>query len=239
MNTVYIDFEYDNNGDIIEIGAICVAGGYILKEFHCFIRRDIYLYKYNVCAHNSHCIHPSILNINGIYEEWAFNDFKNFFLSIKGIITIKGHGKDITKSSLENQFSFLKELPINYVQVNLPVWSVRQYEKSHIAALGMKLCTRLISCNRDNHKMSYQPTWLIQGKTPNHTKIAKLAYGAHCALIDCYEMAFYDEKLELFCCDEHFANYFICETTPGILPAYDDSFNPLIVHSPLIFIDDD
>lgn len=228
MNTVYLDFEYCNNKDIIEIGAICVSSGYILKEFHCFIRRDIKLYPYNVCAENSHCIHPSVLNMNGINEECAFTDFENFFSSLKGKIIIKGHGDDVTKKSLENKFPFLKNYVSKYSQVNLPIWSMRQFEKSHIAAFNMKLTTNLISCHRDNHKIPYKPTWLYKGETPNHTKIAKFAYGAHCALIDCYEMAFYERKLDLYCCDMHFVDYFTCNITPGIQPAYDTSSNPFV-----------
>ena len=237
MNNVYLDFECDNKSDIIEIGALLISNGAILKEFHCFIRRDISLYHYNICAYNSHCIHPMVLHINGLPEEIAFEDFKNFILSIKGNINIRGHGNDVTKTYLESKFPFLRDLPINYLQVYLPVWKDRQYEKFHICALNMKNATRLISCHRDNHKMKFNPTWKHNEITPNHTGIARLTCGFHCALIDCYEQAFYEQKLDYYCCDTHFAINYVYDIIPVVKPYFDTSFNPLIVHSPLEFND--
>lgn len=236
MNQVYLDFEYDNNGDVIEIGAIYVFGYYIHNYFHCFIKREITnLHRFNVCSQNSHCIHHLTLHLDGITFDLAMSEFENFFENIDGPISIKGHGDDILQDNLENKYSFLKRIDVTYDQVNLLPWKDRQFEKSHIAAFNMKNVTNLIPCHRKNHGLKYNPSWLYQFKTPNHTKIAKLSYGAHCALIDCFEMAFYENSLIHYCCDDHFKDYFITETTRPIEPCFETSYNPLIVHPPLVF----
>lgn len=210
MNTVYFDLEYDNNGNIIEIGALNIFNNNIINQFHCFIRTHVdNIFLYNRCAQNSHCIPSVVLHNQGFLLSDALIELKLFFSEIKGSIQIKGHGEDIKKDNMEKLFPFLKDFKIIYLQVNLPIWELRQYEKYHIAAHNMKYTSLLIPCHYKNHGLRFYPYWMIKNKKPTHSMIAKFAYGAHCALVDCYELAFYENKLEIYCCDTHFSNYFL------------------------------
>lgn len=226
MNNVYFDLEYDNNKDIIEIGAIHVCAGQLCNEFHRFVRQEIRPFEYGRCAQNSHCIHPMVLQINGLSEADALNDLKLFFKAIKGPFVLKGNGEDMTKSNLESLFPFLKEYEVTYKQVHLPNWCVRLYEPSHISTLCMKQTTNLLSCHRDFHTMKYRPNWILRAETPNHTKISKFVYGAHCALFDCFELAFYENNLPHYCCDMHFKECFVYNPECISPPTYDACTNP-------------
>lgn len=240
MNSVYMDLEYDSNCNIIEMAALWVQSGCIKNYFHCFVRNQIKnVFLYYKCAENSHCIHPSTLNHYGIPCELAMHELENFFANIQGSIIIKGHGNDMMQNNLEKLFPFLKRFEISFAQVNLPQWSVRQKLDSHISTYNMKIATNLIPCHRDNHSIKYNPSWMRQNKPANHTRIAKLAYGAHCALIDCFELSFYENALKNYCCDTHFHDLFLIEPIKPIVPTHDTTFNSLIVHSPLVFYDNE
>ena len=230
MTTIYFDLEYDHKGRIIEIGALNIFGNKIISQFHCFIRCDVEnIYLYNRCAQNSHCIHSTVLHNYGLSLKDAMDEIKLFFKDIKGPILLKGHGTDIDKDNLETLFPFLKDLYVIYHQVALPHWNIRQYEKYHIAALNMKNTSKLTPCHSKYHGMNFFPYWMMKKKQPTQSMIAKLTYGGHCALIDCYELAFFENKLDIFCCDDHFSANFNFDIQPYNEPVCNNIHNPLTI----------
>ena len=238
MNSLYLDLEYDNDRNIIEIGAVNIQGGYITSYFHCFIRRSVSnLIPYLQCAQNSHCIHPGVLNSEGLPYDAAMTDFENFIINIKGTIVLKGHGSDMTKTNLEMLFPFLNKHKISFMQVNLPNWKERQFLKSHICALNMKNASKLLPCHKDFHSIKYSPSWLYEKLIPNETKIAKLSYSFHCGFIDAMEMAMFDNAVELYTCDRQFRDIILCNIPEPPKPTYFNSYYPIIEQTPLVFFD--
>lgn len=206
---VYIDFERDNKQNIIEIGGILVHNKLVQKEFHCFINRKCFpIYNYYRCAENSHCIPSKIIEYQGIDEGDAILSFKEFIESIpSGYVIIRGHGDDVNQYNLQIVFPFLKTYDgITYEQVPLPIWKDRQFKDYHIATHLMKSVSEILSCSYRNHTVNFMPSWKRDCKTPTHGNLSKFTYGHHCALIDCYELAFYQETLEKYCCDLHFTD---------------------------------
>jgi hypothetical protein len=208
MSIVYIDFERNHQNDIIEIGAIHVKDSEVMEEFHCFVRHYINNnFAYYRCSENSHCITLNKLMNEGISENDSIKHFKCFIDSIDGQVIIKGHGTDVNEAALKSHFTFLHSYShVTYCQVPLPPWTERKVDPNHIAAHLMKVGSQILSCGSYNHTATYQPTWLLQNKNATHTRLAKLLYGHHCALIDAYELSFFDSTLQPYCCDIHFEN---------------------------------
>jgi hypothetical protein len=225
MACVYIDFERNLN-DIIEIGAILVKENKVLNEFHRFV---FYLlndyHHYYRSAENSHCIGAHVLKYHGTPLETVKMQFHSFLDEIKEPFIIKGYGDDVNQEALQHLFPFLKNmLHVSYDQVHLQPLEERQLNYNHIAVMKMKTSTNLVQCHQGFHRVEYNPSWKRANKTPNHTQIAKMMYGYHCALFDCYELAFCDETLKAYCCDIHFKDLLAWES---------DKFN----NSSLEFID--
>ena len=212
MCIIYLDTEYDNDGNIIEIGALCISNGKVLREFHCLIRNKVSnLYYYNRCAQHSHCIHVNTLSNYGIMLDEALRDFQDF-ISLAGseVVHLRGHGQDMLADNLTRLFPFLREMHnIIYEQVSLPKWNQRQHESWFIGALRMKSCSKLYACNSNYHAMQYLPNWKLFDKEPTHTQIVKYLFNFHCALIDAYILSFYEETLPTYCCDMHFKHVFV------------------------------
>ncbi len=164
----------------------------------------------------------------GISKARVMCNFKNFITSIKGDLTIKGFGDDVCKSGLQYTFPFLKDCSnITYQQVELPPWEERQYKKYHIASYNMKKASQILSCHSQNHRIKFNPAWKRQGKHQTHSRLAKLSYGYHCALIDSFELAFADNTLDYYCCDSHF-----CQQPEQNTETYTDTLT-----EPLVFIE--
>jgi hypothetical protein len=212
MSSVYIDLEYDHNGNVIEIGAIHIKNNVVQDECHHFINQHVIAsIAYYRCAENSHCIPTHTLSDDGISLKKATTDFEFFISGINNPFTIKGHGEDVNENNLKLLFPFLNKkdysTKITYEQVTLPPWEQRQFEPSHIVAGNMKRGSRLMSCQPYNHKATFRPHWKRQGRAPNHSQLASCSYGYHCALIDAYELAFFEKTLPYYCCDLHFKEH--------------------------------
>lgn len=212
---IYVDIESDNNRKIIEFAALCVNNGFVVDELHFFVTQPLAnKFAYIKTAENSHCIDYRTLLDKGI--EWfrVSTEFYKLVDSWNQNVIIKGYGSDVDEKSLKAIFPFLSNMTaVTYEQVDLPKWADRQYEHYHIAAFNLKTNSKIISCNHLNHKMKYYPNWISQGKSPTHTQIAKRSFGFHCALIDTYELAFKDKRLNTYCCDCHFSSYFCTNDT--------------------------
>lgn len=236
MNIIYADLEYDNNHKVIEIAALHTHNASIKKIFHCFVKTEIqHVCQYFNCAENSHCIHPATLQNFGLNFSKATDKFESFIADFDGSITLKGNGLDMSQSNLIKLFPFFSKYDITYAQVSLPPWIQREKLDSHCAAYKMKLCTQLLPCSHEYHYIKFSPTWIHQNKTANHTRLAKLIYGSHCALIDCFELAFFESALPIYCCDVHFTDLFLTEPVKAKVPMHDNSFHSLIVKPPLVF----
>ena len=239
LSCIYIDFERDDEGAIIEIGAVHVETNLVQREFHCFINQSTNSsFHYYRCAENSHCLPAPILKLNGVRMHDAQHDFNLFMLSILKPVTIKGFGDDVNEANLKMVFPFLNTMKhVTYKQVSLPSWKQRQFEPSHIATSTMKKVSGLLSCKPSYHNVPYFPHWKRKGKQPNHTQLSKLGYGHHCALIDAYELAFYDEALPNYCCDAHFQKILNYETTILNFESLNITYDPIIIDDSLIFLD--
>lgn len=240
MNTVYMDLEYDNNFEIIEIGAVAIENRYIINLYHSFIRRPLTnTIKYIQSAQHCHCIHPSVLNYEGVTMDFAMIEFENFFNELEGHIILKGYGDDMMKSNLEELFPFLRKLKIKFQQVELPPWKERQFLKPHISALNLKNATKLLPCHQRNHSLKFSPCWKYKNMSPNESKIARYTYGFHCSLVDSLECSFFDNAIDLYSCDKQFSKIFLCNFNNPFEPTYLDnnSYFPLIQQDPLVFSD--
>lgn len=240
MNTVYLDLEYNHNWEIIEIGAVAIENRYIISLFHRFIRRpQTNLIKYIQSAQHCHCIHPSVLNYEGVSLDYAMEDFEIFLNNLHGKIVIKGYGNDILQNNLEEVFPFLKKYNISFQQVNLLPWKERQFLKSHISALNMKNASKLLPCHQKNHSLKFNPFWQYKNVSSNESKIARLTYGFHCSLVDSLEISFFDNALDLYHNDKQFSKLFLCDSQKTSEPLYLDnnSYYPIIEHDPLVFSD--
>ena len=224
---IYIDFECDNNRQVIEFAALCVQNGCVLEEIHYFIRQPLKnKFAYFKTAENSHCIEYKTLFDKGIDWTKACSELYKLIVSFNNNLIIKGYGTDVNEQSLKATFSFLKNMDnIKYEQVILPNWVDRQYERYHVAANNMKNNSYIISCNSLNHCLKFFPHWLSQGKTPTHSQLAKRSYGFHCALIDTYELAFKDKTLDIYCCDVHFANNFTQKCNSPLLNVHNHTLD--------------
>jgi len=212
MSSVYIDLEYDQNGNVIEIGAIHLRNNVIQDECHHIINQHSYAdIAYYRCAENSHCISINTQTDVGISLKSAIADFEFFISEIDNPLTIKTHGEDVNEDNLKLLFPFLNKkdysTKITYEQVTLPPWEQRQLEPAHIAAGNMKRESQIVACQPHNHGVTFRPHWKRQGRTPNHSQIANYSYGYHCALIDVYELAFFEKTLPYYCCDLHFKEH--------------------------------
>lgn len=207
MATIYIDFERDNRSKTIEVGAICVFNKRLESQFHHFIHQPIINHHhYLVCAQNSHCISPKVVNDYGYEESIAKQRFYQWINSQShSKLIIKGYGQDTSQEALQQWIPELKTFShLIYEQVELPNWEERQYGDYHIATQLMKNNCQLCYCKATKHKLPMVPTWKIKKKTPTHSKMARLMYGFHCSLFDSFELAFYEKTLSNYCCDEHF-----------------------------------
>ena len=243
MSIVYIDLEYDNNHNLIEIGTIHICNNKVQNEFHRIIRQFITdKFSYYRCAENSHCIPIEILAVNTISCKQAIAELKSFFDNIMEPFTLKGHGHDVNEFNLKLLFPFLKDYAtttkISYEQATLPPWKERHFGSYHIAASTMKRGSQLMSCQPKNHKVPYFPYWRRKGKEPNHSQLAKHNYGYHCALIDAYELAFFEETLPCYCCDTHFKEHIQFENYNPSIVNLEVDYTPVIIDDTLIFLDD-
>ena len=212
--TIYIDFKRDCNQDIIEIAAVCVSQRKIVATFHHFIDRNFFnSYDYKLTASYCHCIPESVLKNEGASENMVRHLFVNWIESLNfEFITIKGHGEDTSRESIEKwvdiqSFSNLSHL--EYEQVYLPHWNQRRFALYHMSAFVMKEHHAIDKlCSKSNHSLKYRQSLKRRYNTPTHNQLARQQYGFHCALIDCFEMAFYENALPTYCCDDHFIDLF-------------------------------
>lgn len=206
MTSIYIDFENDNVGRIIEIGAVILEDEHFIQEYHSFINERLHsTYSYYKTAENSHCISPQTLYNMGISRLELNVRFRDLLLDLKTPITFKGHGLDITQEAMECEFPFLRFIKnITYQQLHLPTWDIRVTEQYFLSALKMKETTNIASCCATNHEILYDPYWNSIYKKPTACKRAKSQFGFHCALFDSYLLAFYDKTLDYYCCDISF-----------------------------------
>ena len=212
--TVYLDFEADHHQDIIEVGAICVWQKSILSKFHYFIYRTYSdFYAYHQTAIHSHCIPPSVLIDEGDDELAVRHQFCDWIESLKfSTILIKGHGLDTTQNAIEswvNLSKFTDMSHLEYEQVNLPDWNQRRFALYHTSAYFMKENINIAAlCNKTAHSLSFKKNNRMHYKPPSHHQLAKQQFGSHCALMDCFELAFYEESLPSYCCDKHLLDLF-------------------------------
>lgn len=211
MTNVYIDFERNNCGDIIEIGAVavhCITKK--VKEFHQIIRQPLrFSGQYILCAENSHCIPYSTLISAGIEEKKSKILFQYFINSLSLPITFLGHGDDTTEEYMTSHFPFLLTCYCSFLQVDLPQWHEREYEDYFLATYLMKSTSEMFSCSYKNHTIDYLPNKVKHNKplTTNSQK-AKYKFKFHCALFDAYLLAFFKRDITCYCCDEHFKDVF-------------------------------
>ena len=204
---VYIDIERDYQDNIIELSAIIVSDFKIQGIFQELIQPgpNCELIHYVRQAKFCHCIPAYILGNHGIEYSLAIQKFHKFIKTIAyDTIHIIGHGLDTTRLELEKQFTFLKYIPdLKYKQCELPNWETRRDKDYHLAAYYMKEFSKILPCNRLRHSMNFIPR---QRNSENitHGQMSKKAYGFHCSLIDCFELAFFEQTLPLYCCDSHF-----------------------------------
>ena len=220
--SIYIDLEYDHKNRIIEFAGVVIDPDmrFIFQELHHFVK---YLdnspsTKYLKTAENSHCISKDTLELYGIgliELQHEFNKLIDNCIRHYKAPIIKGHGSDITYEYLCKHFKFLSRYnDIMYAQVGLPNWVERQYLESHIAAFNMKTNTMDISCNPNNHSVRFRPRCKDTSIVPTHSQLARTNYGHHCALVDCYEMAFYEKTIPNYCCDTHFLEIYVFRPKP-------------------------
>lgn len=215
MARVYIDFERYHD-KIIEIGALCTYENKVITSFHRFVVQDhSQLYEYTSQARHCHCIDATTLDFLG-YGEQICQD--NFLLWLKSLnfetITIVGHGDDVSKENLQKWLPQLQNLThLSYVQIKLPNWIERKYEPYHQSTYIMKSVSQLEKCSYSNHSLTLKPSYCFYY---NATKVAKFVYGFHCALFDCYELAFYEKSIPLYDSDNQFHDVFCFDLLPYI-----------------------
>lgn len=220
MAHIYIDFERYRE-IIIEVGAVLVYNQQLISAFHSLVDLKFDDMKdYHVQAEHSHCIYAYDLQRYGLPPAQIKREFiewiKQFDFSQ---ITIHGHGDDVTKNSLLTWNPKLNQLThLTYKQVILPPWIERETAPYHLAAFKMKEVSKRMKCSKDNHQVTFQTNTY---NSSNHSKIARIIYKHHCALVDAFELAFFEQQLPLFCCDKdfepvickHAKQYMICTTT--------------------------
>ena len=140
MTNIYIDFERNEVGEIIEIGAIAInEKTRKIIEFHELIKHPLRnQYKYNICAENSHCISHETLNKEGIQEHKAKILFENFVNKCILPVNFYGHGTDTNEQYMTEHFAFLKCGYFTFNQVDLPNWNVRDNTDYFLATYLMK-----------------------------------------------------------------------------------------------------
>ncbi len=189
----YIDLE-GQGSNIVEIGAVAIEyNTRCEKVFHTIINPTVLNKKqYVLEAKNSHCIPLSIIYEKGLNYINAKQQLKEFFLSLGDNILIKGNGSDISRTSMEQLFPDINFDKYTFQQVHLPTWTLRIGEY-HDRAYTLKYQNKL--CGLKNHTMKFSPTWLYKTKSHTSARLARFSYGHHCALIDAYELAFYENEL--------------------------------------------
>jgi len=201
MATLFIDFErYEDKN--VEVAALLIYDNKVIDIFHRFILQDLdngvdYINQAKFC----HCIPKTVIECYGI-EEYVVT--AQFLLWISQFsfdsLTIMGNGEDTTREYLENWCHGLDSLPnLSYEQVVLHPWVKRQYEIYHIVTHTMKTCCSLLPCSYNQHFLPHK-----RDHNFNHSKMARLTYGFHCALFDCFELAFFENLIPTYCCDLHF-----------------------------------
>lgn len=207
MTNVYIDFERNNLGELIEIGAVAVdnATGKI-HEFHQIIKQKLVnRWEYNTCAENSHCITSNTLLLEGIEEPKAKILFQYFLNQLMLPINFYGHGVDTEEEYLLTHFPMLKTYYASFNQVRLPNWSERDGQRYYNATYLMKSTSLMFACSYKNHLMEYLPFRMKQNKLlETDSQLCKYKFKYHCALFDSYMLAFYMQQIPEYCCDDHF-----------------------------------
>ena len=222
MSNVYIDFERNNLGEFIEIGAVAVdiTTGKI-KEFHQIIKQKLVnKWEYITCAENSHCIPHETLISEGVEETKAKILFQFFLNNLSLPINFYGHGSDTEEDYILTHFPMMKSLYATYNQVSLPQWSERDGQSYFYAAYLMKSTSEMFSCSYKNHTIQYLPFKMKLNKTLNtDSQLCKYKFKYHCALFDAYMLAFYTNDIPYYCCDNHFKQNFtqkLCNYTNNV-----------------------
>jgi len=206
ISRVYIDIEYDYKWNIIEFAAVEVKNEQIKSILHRFVlpQKHMLWYTHEKYAKYSNCIPRHVIKEQGIKLSQLQDEFKIFLNEIVSTkIIIKGHGADVDEPTLKQKFPFLSTKDLVYMQVNLPPWKERKYGVYHIATHYMKQFSRIMPCLCENHSLPFKFSDKI-----NHSRISKNFYGFHCALFDSIELAFYEQYLPLYQCDECFKSVF-------------------------------
>ncbi len=209
---IYIDFERFGK-KVIEFAAIAVYKRKLLSIFHSFVNHHVSNDKrYNRQAQFSHCIHLDDLQKYGDNKEdrvkYRFVQWlKNF--DFERIIII-GHGDDTTKKSLCQYIPQLESIHhLEFRQITLPVWILREHADYHLATAKMKTICRALPCNASMHCVEMN---LYHQHRSNLSRIAKYMYGFHCSMYDCFELAFFENTLPLYRCDDEFFNEVVIDS---------------------------
>lgn len=202
---IYLDYVLDNYGSIIEIGAVAVENQSIIAIFHELVFQDLTNpYLFYRASEKSHCISPHTLIQHGKDEEIVKNLFIEWIKTISDSLTLSLRACCCNVQSIKSWIPSLESLDfITYDQVDLPSWSERSNKNYHLSAYKLKVYSRLLPCNYTKHTMDFNIHWK-ETDSPTHTQIAKDMYGYRCALINAFELAYYEFQLALYCCDVHF-----------------------------------
>ncbi len=147
--------------------------------------------QYLIEAKNSHCI-PISRASKGLNFANTQKLFKKFLLSLGNNVIIKVHGINADRSSLEILFPKIDFEKYTFQQIPLPKWVHRTGEYHH-RAYALKCKSDI--CHSKNHAMLYSPNWVLNKEPHTGERIMKLLHGYNCALIDAYELAYFDNKL--------------------------------------------
>lgn len=202
MAIIYIDFERAND-KIIEVGAICVHEQKLVSYYHEMINQHV-CNQYFIGARQSHCIHPAVLSHYGSPEVEVKQHFFCWLQNFKfDTISIHGHGNDTSNEAL---IAWIPEIihmkNLKFAQVFLPPWSERHNGIYHLATYHMKQNCQELSCCAHRHSLTFSLR-----KSNNAKYLKKFMYGFHCALFDCFELAFFECKLPLFEPDFYFVKH--------------------------------
>lgn len=209
MARIYLDFERYKES-IIEVGAILTYNQELISSFHSLVFLEVDNdADYHLIAQHSHCIQSTELKRSGrkpfLVKSQFYDWIRKFDFSE---ITILGHGDDVTEEALHEWNPRFKQFNhLTYEQVNLPPWIQRETAPYHMAALKMKEVSTQLKCSKVNHQVAFQVNAI---NSSNHSRISRIIYKHHCALVDAFELAFYEQQLPLFCCDNDFKSV-ICK----------------------------
>jgi hypothetical protein len=206
---VYIDFERYGE-KVIEVSCILVFRQKVISIFHKMVYDHIPdTESFTMQSKFCHCIDPTILAFYGEYEDDVKSALLHWFKSFTfKKITIAGHGDDVSQKELIKWMPELQHLSnLEYAQVNLPPWNERHGKVYHMVTYHMKQHSNIFPCHHSQHTLS---TELPYKKACNLSGLQKYMYGFHCSLFDCFELAFYEEKLPLYTSDHDFCNNVMC-----------------------------